>query len=229
MAKRSKGSKTPQQPKSHVTSSHLKPVTDAIWVTDFSDGDAESFRNDLYDFNQENPNKPVVIFIDTYGGEVYSLFAMIEILQEFKHVTKNEIPVVTVAVGKAMSCGAHLLAEGDIRVAYPNAKILLHRTSFGVSGHIKEVQISVKETEDNDYALNERLRQRIGFKGTLEEFHSYMANDKYLTSSDAKSIGLVDYVGYLKRIEQSVHAIKVEESEEVTIHRKSPKKRGKKR
>lgn len=47
-----------------------------------------------------NNQKSLPVVIDSYGGEVYSLMGMVDLL------TNSGLDIITIATSKAMSCGA---------------------------------------------------------------------------------------------------------------------------
>src|SRR6185436_15830041 len=69
-----------------------------------------------------NGQEIIPIIIDSYGGSVDSMNAMIDIIDSI------EIPVATICLGKAMSAGAMLLACGDegLRFASPTSRVMIH-------------------------------------------------------------------------------------------------------
>ena len=74
-----------------------------IRVNKFDEKSAQEFSEKMSDAH--NTGQPVIpIVIDSYGGQVYSLMAMIS---EIEHA---ELPVATIVEGKAMSCGAILFS-----------------------------------------------------------------------------------------------------------------------
>jgi len=61
-------------------------------------------------------------------------------------ISQSPVPVATIAVGKAMSCGATLLAAGTkgMRYAAPNSTILVHDVS-GFTGGKAEDMVNMVE------------------------------------------------------------------------------------
>ena len=58
------------------------------------------------------------------------LASMIETMDEVPN------PIITVAHGMAMSCGAVLLSHGDIRFVGKNSRIMVHEVSGGRAQHV---------------------------------------------------------------------------------------------
>ena len=72
-----------------------------IRVNKFNDESAKKFSSEMA--LAHNTGQSIIpIVIDSYGGEVYSLMAMISAIKD------AEMPVATIVEGKAMSCGAVL-------------------------------------------------------------------------------------------------------------------------
>ena len=163
-----------------------------IWVTKFDEEHAQKFRNSVMEASKLDPQRPVVIYIDSYGGYVDALAKMIETIDEIPN------PVVTACMGKAMSCGAILLSHGDVRFLGKNSRIMIHEISSGTIGNVQDMKDDVKET----VRLNEQfmgiLAKNCGFKN-YDELRSVLkqqdGRDLYLTEQDALKFGIVDAIG----------------------------------
>ena len=59
-----------------------KRDSDEIWVNEFSEDSAGKFRDELLDACKGDPKKPIVVYIDSYGGSVDALSSMIETMDE---------------------------------------------------------------------------------------------------------------------------------------------------
>lgn len=171
------------------------PSVPEIWVTKFDEDHAQKFRKQVLEASKSDPNKPVLIYIDSYGGYVDALAKMIETLDEIPN------PVVTVCMGKAMSCGAMLLSHGDVRFLGRHSRIMIHEVSSGTFGNVQDMKEDTKETVRlNEYFMGQ-LARNCGFKN-YEEFRAVIkeqdGRDRYLVGNDALKFGIVDAIGLPK-------------------------------
>ena len=134
----------------------------------------------------------VPVVIDSYGGQVYSLLAMLDILRS------SRLPVATIAMGKAMSCGSALLAFGEVgmRYAAPNCTVLIHDVSSFAWGKNEEVKASAEETDRLNQLLFTEMAKHCGQgkKYFLDLIHEKGHADWFMTAKAAKSHRLVDHV-----------------------------------
>lgn len=173
---------------------------DYILVTNFN---ADSTKDFILKFNQlENKKevKLIPIFINSYGGEVYSLLAMIDMIKLSKKV------VVTIGVGKAMSCGSVLLAAGTSGYRYmsENCDMVIHEASALEWGKTTDF----KNRADQLDRLNTKLAQLLAkFSKKSLDFYKKKLKEKanidwYISAQEAKSLGLVDHIGVPKLIKE---------------------------
>lgn len=166
-----------------------------IWVTKFDEEHAQKFRVQVLAAAKGDPNKPIVVHIDSYGGYVDALAKMIETLDEVPN------PIVTVCLGKAMSCGAMLLSHGDIRFLGRHSRVMVHEVSSGAWGNVQDMKEDVKETVRLNEHFMGLLAQNCGFKN-YEELRAVIkeqdGRDRYLIGSDAIKFGIVDVIGLPK-------------------------------
>lgn len=104
--------------------------------------------------------QPIIpIVIDSYGGDAYALFSMVDIIRTAKR------PVATIVEGKAMSCGAVLFtcgAEG-YRFMGPNATLMLHDVSTeDMTGKAEDVKVGAKETGRLNRRMWKLMEQNVG-------------------------------------------------------------------
>ena len=78
----------------------------------------------------EDPDKDVVMYINSPGGEITGLFAIYDTMQYIKP------DVQTICIGQAASAAAVLLASGapGKRFILPHARVLIHQPHGGASG-----------------------------------------------------------------------------------------------
>lgn len=161
------------------------------WVREFDEATAQTFARDVAAIRQaRQPVCPVII--DSPGGDAYALLGMMDMLASV------EVPVVTVAVGKAMSCGAALFSCGTMRYVAPNATLMLHDVSCDpVDGKAEEQRVNMVETERVNALLWRRIARNLGKPPTalLDEHVRRGRVDWYLPARAALDLGLATHLG----------------------------------
>jgi len=137
---------------------------------------------------REDASKPIRMYINSPGGQVYSGMAIYDTMQQV------ECPVSTVAVGFTASFGTVLLTAGTkgMRYALPNATIHMHQPLGGAQGQASDIAIQAQEILRLRTALNEILSHHTG--QTVEKISEDTDRDLYLTPEQAMEYGLVDEV-----------------------------------
>ena len=161
-----------------------------ITVQEFTEESYTIFRKDFN--NALNTNQPFIpIIIDSYGGQAYSLLAMIDI------INASTKPVYTIAQSKIMSCAAILFSAGERRYISPNATVLIHDVASRAKGKIGELLSDVAETkrlDDKVYKLlDDNTNNKPGF--FKSEVHKRDHADWYLTPETALKIKLATKIG----------------------------------
>lgn len=136
----------------------------------------------------ENPSKDISMYINSPGGVVTAGLAIHDTMQYIRP------RVSTVCIGQACSMGSFLLAAGEpgMRIALPQARIMVHQPSGGARGMASDIEIQAREIL--------RLRQRLNslyakYTGkSVEEIDSALDRDTWLDAEEAKAFGLVDKV-----------------------------------
>lgn len=174
--------------------------SDEIWVNEFNEDSACTFRDDLVDACKDDPKKPIIIYIDSYGGSVDALASMIETMDEVPN------PLITVAVGKAMSCAAVLLSHGDIRFCAKNARVMIHEVSNGVApGDVHDMFADATEVKRLNKWFMGLLAKNCKISGGYDAIRKIVkeqdGRDRYLDSDDALKFGIVDVIG-MPRVEK---------------------------
>lgn len=163
-----------------------------IWVTNFDDQSLKEFYHKFEEL-ESNPNIAIIsVIISSYGGEVYSMIAMRDLMKSSKK------PVMTVVLGKAMSCGAVLAAAGTkgMRFISPESEFMIHEASSSTYGKTSDIK---NEAQSLDL-LNDKM---LGFLAkdsgnSLEKLKKHMNTknntDWYLSAKDAVRMGFVDEI-----------------------------------
>ena len=108
--------------------------------------------------DSENPEKDIMLYINSPGGSVTAGLAIYDTIQ---HIRAD---VCTICLGQAASMGAFLLAAGtkDKRMALPHSRILIHQPLGGAQGQATDIQIQAAEIGRLKKTLNELLAQNTG-------------------------------------------------------------------
>ena len=136
----------------------------------------------------ENPSKDISMYINSPGGVVTAGLAIHDTMQYIKP------RVSTVCIGQACSMGSFLLAAGEpgMRIALPNARIMIHQPSGGAQGQATDIEIHAREILLTRARLNQMYVSHTG--RTIEEIERAMERDKFFSPSEAKEFGLIDDV-----------------------------------
>jgi ATP-dependent Clp protease protease subunit len=136
----------------------------------------------------ENPSKDISMYINSPGGVVTAGLAIHDTMQYIKP------KVSTVCIGQACSMGSFLLAAGEpgMRIALPQARIMIHQPSGGARGMASDIEIQAREILRLRKRLNELYARYTG--KPLEEIEAAVDRDNWLDASEAKEFGLVDKV-----------------------------------
>lgn len=174
-------------------SEKVKVKRSEIAVNEFTEQSASFFREQLLERARRDPNAPIMIYIDSYGGSVDALSTMIETMDEVTN------PLITVCIGKAMSCGAILLSHGDLRFCGRHSRVLIHEVSGGTSGNVHDVQTDAAEMKRlNEYFMNllaTNCRISGGYKALRKQIKTKDGKDLYMTAQEAIKFGIVDEIG----------------------------------
>jgi ATP-dependent Clp protease protease subunit len=136
----------------------------------------------------ENPSKPISMYINSPGGVVTAGMAIHDTMQYIKP------QVSTVCIGQAASMGSFLLAAGEpgMRIALPNARIMVHQPSGGARGMASDIEIQAKEILRIRRRMNDLYVKYTG--QTLAAIEKALDRDTFLEADEALKFGIVDKV-----------------------------------
>jgi len=135
----------------------------------------------------EDPDKDIMLYINSPGGLVTAGMAIYDTMQYIKN------DVVTFCLGQAASMGAFLLMAGKKgkRFALPNSRILIHQPSMGgLSGQATDIDIHAREILRIREITNKLMSASTG--QTLERIERDVERDFIMTAPQAKEYGIID-------------------------------------
>ena len=162
-----------------------------VRVNKFNEDAAKKFDQEVAQAHNTG-QKVIPIVIDSYGGHVYSLMAMISAIQN------AELPVATIVEGKAMSCGAILFSFGEEgrRFMDPNATVMIHDVSSMDMGKVEELKAGAKEADRLNEIVYKMMAQNCGKKDDyfMKIVDKKKHADWFLDANEAKKHGLANHL-----------------------------------
>jgi ATP-dependent Clp protease protease subunit len=139
-------------------------------------------------FLESENSQDISMYINSPGGVVTAGMAIHDTMAYIKPKVR------TVCIGQAASMGSFLLAAGEpgMRVALPNARIMIHQPSGGARGMASDIEIQAKEILRIKARMNDLYVKYTG--QSLEVVEKAMDRDTFLEADEAKAFGLVDAV-----------------------------------
>ena len=166
------------------------PVT--VRVNDFDEEGVEKFRKSMEEA-QNTGQEVIPILIDSYGGYVYSLLAMIDIIDQ------SPLPVATIGLGKMMSCGSVLLTCGEDGLRYMGATstVMIHDVSSWNHGKAEEIKANAAQTDKLNKTIFEKMAKNCGHEKNyfLDQLFKKHHAEWYLTAKEAKKQNLIQHIG----------------------------------
>jgi len=159
---------------------------------------------ELLFLNREDTEKPIHIYINSPGGQVYSGLAIYDTMQQVQMTN----PIYTYAIGVTASFGTVLLAAGTkgFRFALPHATIHVHQPLGGAQGQATDVEIQAKEILRLRSLLNQILVKHTG--QPLEVIERDTERDFYLDAQAAIAYGFVDQMLSTEKPDKAIKGAK---------------------
>ncbi|MBQ8668564.1 ATP-dependent Clp endopeptidase proteolytic subunit ClpP [bacterium] len=138
--------------------------------------------------DSENPEKDIMLYINSPGGSVTAGLAIYDTMQ---HIRAD---VSTICLGQAASMGAFLLSSGTKgkRMALPHSRVLIHQPLGGAQGQATDIEIQAQEILRLKKALNETLAANTG--QSIKKIEKDTDRDYIMTPQEALEYGMIDKV-----------------------------------
>jgi ATP-dependent Clp protease protease subunit len=138
--------------------------------------------------DSEEPEKDIMLYINSPGGIVSAGLAIYDTMQ-YLHCD-----VATICIGQAASMGSFLLAAGTKgkRYALPHARVMIHQPLAGFQGQATDIEIHAREILKTRETLNELYAKHTA--QPVEKIKNDTERDNFMSAAQAKEYGLVDEV-----------------------------------
>jgi ATP-dependent Clp protease protease subunit len=138
--------------------------------------------------DSEEPEKDIMLYINSPGGHVSAGLAIYDTMQ-YLHCD-----VATICMGQAGSMSSFLLATGTKgkRYALPHSRIIIHQVLAGFEGQATDIDIHAREILKTRDTLNELYAKHTG--QPVEKIKRDTDRDNFMSAAQAKEYGLIDEV-----------------------------------
>ena len=156
--------------------------------TEIDDGVANTVIAQLIHLEQENPDAPINLYINSPGGSIPAMLAIYDAMQFVRP------PVETTCVGQAVATAAVLLAGGapGHRQILRHGRVVLHAPAAEGRGTVPDLILEAEEVERVRSLLEELLAHDSG--KTPQQVREDTERDLVLTAEQARDYGIVDAV-----------------------------------
>ena len=156
--------------------------------SEINDEVANSIVAQLLLLDSENPEKDIMLYINSPGGVITAGMAIYDTMNLIK------ADVSTICLGEAASMGSFLLSSGakGKRLALPSARIMIHQPLGGAKGQATDIEIEAKEILRMKKELTTILAENSG--QDLEKVQKDCERDYYMSAAQAVEYGLIDKV-----------------------------------
>ena len=156
--------------------------------TEIDDDVANSVVAQLLLLDSENPEKDIMLYINSPGGVITAGMAIYDTMNLIK------ADVQTICLGEAASMGAFLLSAGakGKRMALPSARIMIHQPLGGAKGQATDIELEAKEILRMKDMLIGIMAENAG--QPFDKVKDDCERDHYLSATEAVEYGLIDKV-----------------------------------
>lgn len=160
----------------------------------FDDVDSNSIGaviKGLYLMEASDSNKPIELFVGSFGGSEYEMFALYDVCRTLKS------PIHTIAIGKCMSAAPLLVAGGEEghRYATPNTFFMIHISweDFGMK-RMDELEKDLKHFEDMGDRWASLMEKHSKKPAKFWQDLCKKTGDNFFDAEKALEWGLIDHI-----------------------------------
>ena len=132
---------------------------------------------------------PIVIVINSAGGNVVDMFAIIDA------IASSSCPIATIGTGIVASAATGILVSGTPGNRYltPHCSVMLHEMSMGDYGKLTDLQAAMAEGRRKQRMYEDHMISSTGIP--LEILRKHMAGpDKWMSATTAVRLRLADQI-----------------------------------
>lgn len=145
----------------------------------------------IYLMESENPTETIELFIGSFGGSEYEMYALYDVMNTIK------CPISTCALGKCMSAAPLLVAAGQKgeRYATPNTWFMVHQSwSDDMGGRVEEVDKTLKHIKAMENTWYTTMSEHTGKPVSFWKRLCRNVGDSYFSAEKAIEYGIIDQI-----------------------------------
>ena len=147
---------------------------------------SESVIAQLLYLESKDPNKDIIMYVDSPGGHVTAGLAVYDTMQYIK------CDIVTIGLGLAASMGSIILTAWTKwkRFILPHGEVMIHQPLWWAEGQATDIAIQAEHILRTKDRLNKIIAKHTW--QTLKQIEKDVDRDNWFTAEQAVKYGLVD-------------------------------------
>ena len=135
---------------------------------------------------------PIEFYVSTFGGQASEMFAVYDVMR----MVRENVPVMTVGLGKVMSAGVLLLASGTkgMRKIGKHCRVMIHGVNSGHSGYIADMENEFNETKLTQKQYVAALAAETDMTPAYVRKLMSKKTNVYLDAEQAVDLGIADII-----------------------------------
>lgn len=150
----------------------------------------DTWIDTLEHWERRDPGEPIVIRINSPGGDVLDGFALLDTILRLR---RKGHKITTHGLGMIASMATILMQAGEERILDQNAWFMIHEVSAGVRGKSSEMEDELNFVKK----LQDRLLDILAERSTLTKAQikrRWKKKDDWMSADEALTLGFVDRV-----------------------------------
>lgn len=145
----------------------------------------------LLEFEKDDSNDPVTLYLNTPGGSVFAAMFLCNVIDNYKK------PLNIIGLGYFMSMGTLIMMAGKnnpnvTKICYDFSIALLHAGSIVLEGDAKTVKQTMDFNEGYQQKVKKYILSHTNF--TEEEYEKVKDLEYYMYADELKRLGIVDTI-----------------------------------
>lgn len=144
-----------------------------------------SITAQLLFLDHDNPKEPIKIFINSPGGSVFDGYAIYDMIR----FVRPRVKIISTGLSASAATVIMLAAEKEDRLAFPNARIMIHQPSIRSYGVAEDVKRTAEQVLKTRRLINELYARETG--QPVEKVEEDTDRDYWMSAQEAVDYGLV--------------------------------------